>query len=102
MSYVALLTPLRKLRIENSFVKWHRMNINDLGTRKLKDLSNDILGDVIDANDDDFKHELLKVWSAVLWPCKVLAFVKVRAATDVATALKFCHNNKVSICFSQL
>lgn len=65
-----------------------------------KDLSNEILGDVIDSQHVDFKRELSKVWSGTLWRCKVLAFVKVRAATDIATTLKFCENNKVSRKFS--
>ena len=74
----------------------------NLGKMCFKDLSNEILGNVIDSHHDDFKRELSKVWNGTLWHCQVRAFVKVRAATDVATTLNFCHNNKVSTSFFKI
>ena len=66
-------------------------------TLQLVELSDIILGDVIDAKHGDFNHELSKVWNGALWEYKVLAFVKVKDKFDVAKTLKFCDNYNVSI-----
>lgn len=62
-------------------------------------LKKEIQGKIVEpSNGSKYDNQIKSVWNACLYNKRPLAFVKVKGKGDVAKTIKFCVDNKVSLC----